>query len=657
MKETFSLVSEYEPKGDQIRAIEELTNGVLEGKKDQVLLGATGTGKTFTISNVIKNVNKPTLVLAHNKTLAGQLYSELKEFFPDNRVEYFVSYFDFYQPEAYLPSSDTYIDKTTKSNAEIEMLRGSALNSCLSRNDVIVVASVACIYGASDPVEYEQMVYTVRVGDEISRKQVINNLVDRQYKRNDMEPSSGCFRVRGDIVDVFPSWTDSIFYRIEMFGDEIESVSMLDILNQKKLETYPVLRIYPAHNYATSEDRMKEAIKRIENELKQRLEYFQDEGKLLEKQRLEQRCTHDVELLKEFGMCPGIENYSRHIDLREKNQRPYTLLDFFKDDFLVVVDESHVMLPQIRGMYNGDRARKQTLVDYGFRLESALDNRPLRFEEFVDVVNQKIFVSATPGDYELEKVNNQTVEQIIRPTGLLDPNIEVRKPLGQVEDIFDEIKVQIEKDERTLITTLTVRMAKELTDYLKEKGLKVAHLNHEIKTLERIEIINDLRLGKYDVLVGINLLREGLDIPEVSLVAILDADKEGFLRSSKSLIQIVGRAARNENGRVIMYAEGITKSMDIAINETKRRREIQEAYNKEHNITPQTIKKDVRENIKGKEVVNEVNEYMKNKDKMTKLEKYKLYDQLKDQMKQAAKDLDFEEAARLRDLIVELDLK
>ncbi|MEG0686295.1 MAG: DEAD/DEAH box helicase family protein, partial [Erysipelotrichales bacterium] len=381
MKETFSLVSEYEPKGDQIRAIEELTNGVLEGKKDQVLLGATGTGKTFTISNVIKNVNKPTLVLAHNKTLAGQLYSELKEFFPDNRVEYFVSYFDFYQPEAYLPSSDTYIDKTTKSNAEIEMLRGSALNSCLSRNDVIVVASVACIYGASDPVEYEQMVYTVRVGDEISRKQVINNLVDRQYKRNDMEPSSGCFRVRGDIVDVFPSWTDSIFYRIEMFGDEIESVSMLDILNQKKLETYPVLRIYPAHNYATSEDRMKEAIKRIENELKQRLEYFQDEGKLLEKQRLEQRCTHDVELLKEFGMCPGIENYSRHIDLREKNQRPYTLLDFFKDDFLVVVDESHVMLPQIRGMYNGDRARKQTLVDYGFRLESALDNRPLRFEE------------------------------------------------------------------------------------------------------------------------------------------------------------------------------------------------------------------------------------------------------------------------------------
>ncbi|MEG0364442.1 MAG: excinuclease ABC subunit UvrB [Erysipelotrichales bacterium] len=657
MKETFSLVSEYEPKGDQIRAIEELTNGVLEGKKDQVLLGATGTGKTFTISNVIKNVNKPTLVLAHNKTLAGQLYSELKEFFPDNRVEYFVSYFDFYQPEAYLPSSDTYIDKTTKSNAEIEMLRGSALNSCLSRNDVIVVASVACIYGASDPVEYEQMVYTVRVGDEISRKQVINNLVDRQYKRNDMEPSSGCFRVRGDIVDVFPSWTDSIFYRIEMFGDEIESVSMLDILNQKKLETYPVLRIYPAHNYATSEDRMKEAIKRIENELKQRLEYFQDEGKLLEKQRLEQRCTHDVELLKEFGMCPGIENYSRHIDLREKNQRPYTLLDFFKDDFLVVVDESHVMLPQIRGMYNGDRARKQTLVDYGFRLESALDNRPLRFEEFVDVVNQKIFVSATPGDYELEKVNNQTVEQIIRPTGLLDPNIEVRKPLGQVEDIFDEIKVQIEKDERTLITTLTVRMAKELTDYLKEKGLKVAHLNHEIKTLERIEIINDLRLGKYDVLVGINLLREGLDIPEVSLICILDADKEGFLRSSKSLIQIVGRAARNENGRVIMYAEGITKSMDIAINETKRRREIQEAYNKEHNITPQTIKKDVRENIKGKEVVNEVNEYMKNKDKMTKLEKYKLYDQLKDQMKQAAKDLDFEEAARLRDLIVELDLK
>ncbi|MDH6603324.1 excinuclease ABC subunit B [Bacilli bacterium PM5-9] len=654
--EKFSIETKFEPRGDQVKAIEILTEGVNSGQKEQVLLGATGTGKTFTIANVIKNVNKPTLVLAHNKTLAGQLYSELKELFPNNRVEYFVSYFDYYQPEAYLPSSDTYIDKTTKSNAEIEMLRGSALNSCLSRNDVIVVASVACIYGASDPKEYESMVYTVRVGDEVSRKDVVNNLVDRQYKRNDLEPSSGCFRVRGDIIDVFPSWADSYFYRIEMFGDEIDSVSMLDTLNQKKLESYPVLRIFPAHGYATSESRMKEAIRRIETELKERLNYFESEGKLLEKQRLEQRCTHDIELLKEFGMCPGIENYSRHIDLREKNQRPFTLLDFFKNDFLLVVDESHVMLPQIRGMFNGDRARKQNLVDYGFRLESALDNRPLRFEEFMNVTNQKIYVSATPGDYELEKVDNKIVEQIIRPTGLLDPNIEIRKTLGQVDDIYDEIQTQIAKNERTLITTLTVRMAKELTEYLKEKGLKVAHMNHEIKTLERLEIINDLRSGKYDVLVGINLLREGLDLPEVSLICILDADKEGFLRSSKSLIQIIGRAARNENGRVIMYADGLTDSMKFAIDETKRRRSIQEKYNEEHGIIPQTIKKDIRENIKGKEVVDDAISFMKNKKKMTKLERDKVIEQLRDEMKIAAKELDFEEAARIRDLIFELEL-
>lgn len=655
--EKFNLVSQYEPKGDQIKAIKELTEGVIEGKREQVLLGATGTGKTFTISNVIKNVNKPTLVLAHNKTLAGQLYNELKTFFPDNRVEYFVSYFDYYQPEAYLPSSDTYIDKTTKSNAEIEMLRGSALNSALTRNDVIVVASVACIYGASDPQEYQSMIYTVRVGDQVTRKEVVNNLVDRQYTRNDLDPSSGCFRVRGDIIDVFPAWTDSHFYRLEMFGDEIEDVSMVDTLSQRKIESYQVLRIFPGHGYATSEQRMQEAIKRIEAELKERLAQFEREGKLLEKQRLEQRCTHDVELLKQFGMCPGIENYSRHIDLRAKNQRPFTLLDFFKDDFLLVVDESHVMLPQIRGMFNGDRARKQNLVDYGFRLESALDNRPLRFEEFMDVTNQKIFVSATPGDYELEQVDNQVVEQIIRPTGLLDPLIELRKPLGQVEDIYDEIQKQIKKDERTLITTLTVRMAKELTDYLKEKGLKVAHMNHEIKTLERLEIINDLRSGKYDVLVGINLLREGLDLPEVSLICILDADKEGFLRSSKSLIQIIGRAARNDHGRVIMYAEGMTNSMDIAITETKRRREIQEAYNKEYGIIPQTIKKELHESIKGKEVLDEVHSFLKNKNKMSKVERAKVLDQLKDEMKLAAKALDFEEAARLRDLIFELEFE
>ncbi len=458
--ETFDLQAQFQPMGDQIKAIEELSKGILEGKKEQVLLGATGTGKTFTISNVIKNVNKPTLVLAHNKTLAGQLYSEIKEFFPNNRVEYFVSYFDFYQPEAYIPSSDTYIDKTTKSNDEIEMLRGSALNSCLERNDVIVVASVACIYGASDPKEYVSMVYTLRVNEETSRSNIINNLVDRQYKRNDLDATSGCFRVRGDVIDIFPSWANEFFYRVEMFGDEIESISKMDILHQRKMESYQTLRIFPAHGYATSEERMKEAVRRIEAELKERLIYFEKEGKLLEKQRLEQRCTHDIEMLSEFGMCPGIENYSRHIDLREKGQRPYTLLDFYKNDFLVVVDESHAMLPQIRGMFNGDRARKQTLVDYGFRLESALDNRPLTFDEFIEVTNQKIYVSATPGDYELEKVNNQVVEQIIRPTGLLDPVIEVRKQEGQIDDIYDEIKAQIKKNERTLITTLTVRMAK-----------------------------------------------------------------------------------------------------------------------------------------------------------------------------------------------------
>lgn len=653
--ETFDLQAQFQPMGDQIKAIEELSKGILEGKKEQVLLGATGTGKTFTISNVIKNVNKPTLVLAHNKTLAGQLYSEIKEFFPNNRVEYFVSYFDFYQPEAYIPSSDTYIDKTTKSNDEIEMLRGSALNSCLERNDVIVVASVACIYGASDPKEYVSMVYTLRVNEETSRSNIINNLVDRQYKRNDLDATSGCFRVRGDVIDIFPSWANEFFYRVEMFGDEIESISKMDILHQRKMESYQTLRIFPAHGYATSEERMKEAVRRIEAELKERLIYFEKEGKLLEKQRLEQRCTHDIEMLSEFGMCPGIENYSRHIDLREKGQRPYTLLDFYKNDFLVVVDESHAMLPQIRGMFNGDRARKQTLVDYGFRLESALDNRPLTFDEFIEVTNQKIYVSATPGDYELEKVNNQVVEQIIRPTGLLDPVIEVRKQEGQIDDIYDEIKAQIKKNERTLITTLTVRMAKELTDYFKEKNIKVAHMNHEIDTLERLEIINGLRTGKYDVLVGINLLREGLDLPEVSLICILDADKEGFLRSSKSLIQIVGRAARNSNGRVIMYANNETKSMKVAIDETNRRRSIQEAYNKEHNITPQTIKKEVRDSIKGKEVIDEVGKTL-HKKKLTKTEKARVVDQLRDEMKIAAKELDFEEAARLRDLIFEIEL-
>jgi len=655
--EKFKLVSQYEPKGDQISAIEKLTEGIKEGKKEQVLLGATGTGKTFTISNVIQNINKPALALAHNKTLSGQLYSELKEFFPENRVEYFISYFDFYQPEAYKPGTDTYIDKSTKSNKEIEMLRGSALNSALTRNDTIVVASVACIYGASEPTEYESMVYWLRVGEELSRKEIVSNLVDRQYQRNDVEPSPGTFRLRGDVIDIFPSWADTYFIRVEMFGDEIEAIYACDNINHKKIESYETIRIFPAHGYATSNDRMKESIRRIEAELKERLEYFEKEGRLLEKQRLEQRCTHDIELLKEFGMCPGIENYSRHLDLRDKGQRPYTMLDFFKSDFITIVDESHVMLPQIRGMYNGDRSRKQTLVDYGFRLESALDNRPLRINEFLDeVTNQKIYVSATPGDFELGQVNNEVVEQIIRPTGLLDPLVEVRSPIGQVEDIYDEIKKQIEKDERTLIITMTVKMAEQLTDFLKEKELKVAYLHHEVKSLERIEIINDLRAGVYDVLIGINLLREGLDIPEVSLTCILDADKEGFLRSQRSLIQIIGRTARNANGRVIMYGYSVSDSMQAAIDETNRRRAIQEAYNQEHGIVPKTIKKAIRENIRG----IEVEEDTKQSDKYAKMsasEKLEYIEQLKKDMKQAAKDLDFELAADLRDLILQLEFE
>jgi len=654
--EKFKLVSEYEPKGDQISAIEQLTNGILEGKKEQVLLGATGTGKTFTISNVIQNVNKPALVLAHNKTLAGQLYSELKEYFPDNRVEYFISYFDFYQPEAYKPGTDTYIDKSTKSNKEIEMLRGSALNSALTRNDTIVVASVACIYGASEPSEYEAMVYSLRVGDIITRKELVRNLVDRQYQRNDVEPGPGTFRVRGDIIDVFPSWADAYFIRIDMFGDEIESIYACDTLNQRKIESYETIRIFPAHNYASSNDRMKESIRRIEAELKERLEYFGQEGKLLEQQRLDQRCTHDIELLKEFGMCPGIENYSRHLDLRDKGQRPFTMLDFFKNDFITIVDESHVMLPQIRGMYNGDRSRKQTLVDYGFRLESALDNRPLKIDEFLDeVTNQKIYVSATPGDFELGQVDNHVVEQIIRPTGLLDPKVEVRNPIGQVEDIYDEILKQNAKDERTLIITMTVKMAEELTSFLKEKNLKVAYLHHEIKSLERIEIINDLRAGKYDVLIGINLLREGLDIPEVSLTCILDADKEGFLRSQRSLIQIIGRTARNANGRVIMYAYNVSDSMHAAIEETNRRRSIQEAYNKEHGIVPQTIKKAIRENIRGIEVEDNGLSAKEKFNQMNFKEKEAYINDLKQDMKEAAKALDFELAADLRDLIMQLE--
>ena len=581
----FQLVSNYQPQGDQPQAIEQLVEGIRSGKKEQVLLGATGTGKTFTISNVIAQVNKPTLVFAHNKTLAGQLYSEFKEFFPHNRVEYFVSNFDYYQPEAYLPNTDTYIDKNATTNIELDMLRMSAVNSILERRDTIIIASVACIYGASNPDQYRDMFFSLHVGDVIDRKQLMQRLVAQQYSRNDMELSRGTFRVRGDVIEIAPGHTDAFVLRIELFDDEIERICEVDPLTGKLLNAYTVYVVYPASGYATSQDIINRAADTIEEELADRLQVLEGEGKLLEKQRLEQRTRYDVEALRQFGVCPGIENYSRHIDGRKPGERPYTLFDYFPDDFLLVVDESHVSLPQIRGMYNGDRSRKETLVNFGFRLPSALDNRPLRFEEFERLVHQAIYVSATPGDYELEKVHGQVIEQIIRPTGLLDPIVEVRPTMGQIDNLVDEIKERVERNERTLITTLTVRMAEDLTAYLKNMDFKVAWLHHEVTTIERTEIIADLRKGKYDVLVGINLLREGLDIPEVSLIAILDADKEGFLRSERSLIQIIGRAARNAQGKVIMYADSITQSMRKALDETARRREIQMAFNEAHGIT------------------------------------------------------------------------
>ena len=560
----FDLVSDYQPQGDQPKAIQELVDGIQKGKKQQVLLGATGTGKTFTISNVIAKVNKPTLVFAHNKTLAGQLYSEFKEFFPNNRVEYFVSNFDYYQPEAYIPSSDTYIDKNATTNMELDMLRMAAVNSILERRDTIIIASVACIYGASNPEQYREMFFSIRVGDIIDRKELMGKLVARQYTRNDMDLLRGTFRVRGDVIEVAPGHTDSFILRIEMFDDEIERICEVDPLTGKVLNAYTVYVVYPASGYATKQEIINRAANTIEEELADRLQVLENEGKLLEKQRLEQRARYDIEALREFGVCPGIENYSRHIDGRKPGERPYTLFDYFPDDFLLVVDESHVSLPQIRGMYNGDRARKETLVNYGFRLPSALDNRPMRFEEFE---NQAVFVSATPGNYELEQTKGEIIEQIIRPTGLLDPVVTVRPTQGQIDDLVDEIRTRIEKNERTLITTLTVRMAEDLTSYLKGMDFKVAWLHHEVKTIERTEIIRDLRKGKYDVLIGINLLREGLDIPEVSLITILDADKEGFLRSERSLIQIIGRAARNAHGQVIMYADKITDSMQKALDD------------------------------------------------------------------------------------------
>ena len=650
----FELVSQYQPQGDQPKAIAELVQGIKAGKKEQVLLGATGTGKTFTISNVIAQVNKPTLVFVHNKTLAGQLYSEFKEFFPHNRVEYFVSNFDYYQPEAYIPSSDTYIDKNATTNMELDMLRMAAVNSILERRDTIIIASVACIYGASNPEQYRDMFFTLHVGDRIERKELLSRLVAQQYTRNDVDLQRGTFRVRGDVIEVGLGHSDAYILRIECFDDEIERITECDPLTGKVLNAYTVYVVYPASGYATSQDIINHAADTIHEELEDRLQVLEQEGKLLEKQRLEQRTRYDMEALREFGVCPGIENYSRHIDGRSPGERPYTLFDYFPKDYLLVVDESHVSLPQVRGMYNGDRERKEVLVNFGFRLASALDNRPMRFEEFESMINQAVFISATPGDYELAKVNGQVVEQIIRPTGLLDPEVEVRPTHGQIDDLVDEIRIRVEQNERVLITTLTVRMAEDLTSYLKGMDFKVAWLHHEVKTIERTEIIRDLRKGKYDVLIGINLLREGLDIPEVSLIAILDADKEGFLRSERSLIQIIGRAARNAHGKVIMYGDHITDSMKKALDETNRRRSIQITYNEEHGIVPKTIIKPIHEVVRSKETQEMTAKYMNRKTKIGKKDKEKLLANIEKEMREAAKVLDFERAAELRDILLEL---
>ncbi|MBB5356204.1 excinuclease ABC subunit B [Anoxybacillus mongoliensis] len=652
--DTFQLVSAYKPQGDQPKAIAKLVEGIQQGKKHQTLLGATGTGKTFTISNVIQQVNKPTLVIAHNKTLAGQLYSEFKQFFPNNAVEYFVSYYDYYQPEAYVPQTDTYIEKDASINDEIDKLRHSATSALFERRDVIIIASVSCIYGLGSPEEYRELVVSLRVGMEIERDHLLRRLVDIQYERNDIDFRRGTFRVRGDVVEIFPASRDEHCIRIEFFGDEIERIREVDALTGHVMAEREHVAIFPASHFVTREEKMRIAIENIEKELEERLRELREQGKLLEAQRLEQRTRYDIEMMKEMGFCSGIENYSRHLTLRPSGSTPYTLLDYFPDDFLIVIDESHVTLPQIRGMYNGDKARKEVLVEHGFRLPSALDNRPLTFEEFEQKVNQVIYVSATPGPYELEHCP-EVVEQIIRPTGLLDPTIDVRPIAGQIDDLVDEIQKRIERKERTLVTTLTKKMAEDLTDYLKDIGIQVAYLHSEIKTLERIEIIRDLRLGKYDVLVGINLLREGLDIPEVSLVAILDADKEGFLRSERSLIQTIGRAARNANGHVIMYADTITKSMEIAINETKRRRAIQEAYNREHGIVPKTIQKDIPDVIRATFAAEEKETYeTKDVRHLSKEERLALIAKLEHEMKEAAKALHFERAAELRDLILEL---
>ncbi|OAZ60389.1 excinuclease ABC subunit B [Bacillus siamensis] len=657
MKDRFELVSKYQPQGDQPQAIEKLVKGIQEGRKHQTLLGATGTGKTFTVSNLIKEVNKPTLVIAHNKTLAGQLYSEFKEFFPNNAVEYFVSYYDYYQPEAYVPQTDTFIEKDASINDEIDKLRHSATSSLFERRDVIIIASVSCIYGLGSPEEYREMVVSLRPEMEIERNELLRKLVDIQYARNDIDFKRGTFRVRGDVVEIFPASRDEHCIRVEFFGDEIERIREVDALTGEILGDRDHVAIFPASHFVTRAEKMEKAILNIEQELEERLKVMRENGKLLEAQRLEQRTRYDLEMMREMGFCSGIENYSRHLTLRPPGSTPYTLLDYFPDDFMIVVDESHVTIPQVRGMFNGDQARKQVLVDHGFRLPSALDNRPLRFEEFEKHMHNIVYVSATPGPYEIEHTP-EMIEQIIRPTGLLDPLIDVRPIEGQIDDLIGEIQARIERNERVLVTTLTKKMSEDLTDYLKEIGIKVNYLHSEIKTLERIEIIRDLRLGKYDVLIGINLLREGLDIPEVSLVAILDADKEGFLRSERSLIQTIGRAARNAEGRVIMYADKITNSMEIAMNETKRRREQQEHFNEIHGITPQTINKEIRDVIRATQAAEDKEEYKTKAapklTKLTKKERQKVVEQMEHEMKEAARALDFERAAELRDLLLEL---
>ncbi|MFJ6264949.1 excinuclease ABC subunit UvrB [Lysinibacillus xylanilyticus] len=657
--QTFDLQAPYTPGGDQPQAIAELVEGVRAGKRHQTLLGATGTGKTFTISNVIKQVKKPTLIMAHNKTLAGQLYSEFKEFFPNNAVEYFVSYYDYFQPEAYVPQTDTYIEKDSSINDEIDKLRHSATSSLFERDDVIIIASVSCIYGLGSPEEYREMVVSVRTGMEIERNQLLRKLVDVQYERNDVSFTRGTFRVRGDVVEIFPASRDVHCIRVEFFGDEIDRIREVDALTGEIIADRDHVAIFPASHFVTREEKMLKAIENIEKELEERLALLRAEDKLLEAQRLEQRTRYDLEMMREMGFCSGIENYSRHLTLRESGATPYTLLDYFPEDFLLVVDESHVTLPQVRGMYNGDQARKGVLVEHGFRLPSALDNRPLRFEEFEKHIHQAIYVSATPGPYELEHTP-EMAQQIIRPTGLLDPQIDVRPIEGQIDDLIDEIQGRIARNERVLVTTLTKKMSEDLSAYLKEMGLKVEYLHSEIKTLERIEIIRELRKGTYDVLIGINLLREGIDIPEVSLVAILDADKEGFLRSERSLIQTIGRAARNANGHVIMYANNMTDSMKKAIEETKRRRTLQMAYNEEHGITPKTIVKKIPDVIRATQVAEEEESYVakatKGK-KLTKAERDQLLATLEVEMKEAAKALDFERAAELRDTIFELKLE